>query len=99
MIAAVEELIEGTLSISWTNFSELRSTPRYNVLFSRYENFQNGAQRPNPIIGSDVLKNYLVGIGFDAENANDWITKLGEKRGISIPHVMLTEKQIAPYVR
>ncbi len=98
MIGAVERTIEGSLDILWTNFNEAQSAPHYDVLFARYENFQNGAQRPKPIAGADALKNYLVGLGFDAENANDWIKKLSEKRSVSIPNVMLTAVQIAPYI-
>jgi hypothetical protein len=74
------------------------ATPRYDVLFARYENFQNGAQRPNPITGTDALGRYLPQLNFDVEHANDWIKKLSEKRSVSIPNVLLTEQQITPYI-
>lgn len=97
MAGAEEKLIEGTLSILWTNFNERQSAPRYDILFSRYEGFRGGAQRPYAIVGTDALKNYLVGIGFEAENTNNWIKRFSEKRSVAIPNVMLSEKQIAPY--
>jgi hypothetical protein len=98
MIGAVERTIEGSLDILWTNFNEPQGTPHYDLIFTRYENPHNGAQRPYHVVGTLALKIYLVEIGFDAEDAVDWIKKLSEKRSVSIPNVMLNAQQIAPYI-
>lgn len=90
--------VEGSLDILWRNAADPRVTPRYALIFSRYDQaFRNGAQQPNDIAGAGTLENYLVKIGFVPEDAAEWIKRAHEKITVSIPNVMMPGKHLADY--
>jgi hypothetical protein len=81
----------------WVNCNAPMDTPQYNLLFLRYEGFTNGAQQPNPILGTAALGAYLTKLGFAPEYTAKWIEKLHEKNVVSISNVMMPERQLGAY--
>ena len=91
------DTVEGSLGIHWTNFHDLKAQPQYNLLFSRYKRFQNGAQQPFLLVGTPALENYLRRLGFADQNVLEWMTKTHKEHGVSIPNVVLSEEYLADY--
>jgi hypothetical protein len=91
--------IEGSLDIIWENNAPPAATPRYMVLFSRYQNFKSGAQPHKSIVGEEALADYLIAIGFKPADAKRWIREVSAKGTVSIPNVMMPEDQMAAYER
>lgn len=96
-IEAMTSTIEGSLDIRWINFEDPRATPRYDLLFSRYKDFKNGAQQPYHLVETPALERYLTRLGFTAEDAKVWVSKTHEKAGVSIPNVHLTAEHLADF--
>jgi hypothetical protein len=97
-LTASGNAVEGTLDIIWENNAQPTATPRYMVLFARYQNFKNGAQPYKSIVGTDALESYLIEVGFTTENARRWTEQVREGT-ISIPNVIMPEGQMAAYER
>ena len=90
--------IEGSLDILWENREQPAATPRYRLLFARYQGFRGGAQPAKHIVGPEGLESYLVEIGFTVPDARRWIKQLHEgDRSISIPNVIMPPEHMAPY--
>jgi hypothetical protein len=89
--------VEGSLDILWENNAQAMATPRYRLIFARYQNFKNGAQPSRSLVGDDALQTYLTEIGFRTENATGWIYQVHEKQSVSIPNVMMPEAEMAVY--
>jgi len=90
--------VEGSLDIQWANYNEPSATPKYRLLFARYEGFQGGAQPSKQITGTDALQAYLIELGFETVNAKNWIKQVQEKVSVAIPNVILEQEQLAPYL-
>jgi hypothetical protein len=84
-------MVEGSLDIFWENYTTRNATPKYRLLFARYENFKSGAQQSNRLVGADALESYLVEINFTPDNAKNWVKQVNEKNSVSIPNVMMPE--------
>ena len=97
MVETVSPTVEGSLDIRCTNWTDEKATPRYNIFFLRYGNFKNGAQKPNPIVGTGGLEHYLIELGFTAENTKNWIKQIREMHSVSIPNVMMPKQRLAAY--
>jgi hypothetical protein len=89
--------IEGSLDILWENNAQPMATPRYMLIFARYQNFKNGGQPSRRLVGDDALENYLVNIGFQKQNVMERIQQVHEKQSVSIPNVMMPEVEMAVY--
>ncbi|HEY3972399.1 MAG TPA: hypothetical protein VGM18_05300 [Candidatus Sulfotelmatobacter sp.] len=89
--------IEGSLDIFWENNAQRTATPRYMLVFARYQNFKSGAQPAKHLVGADALESYLAEIGFDATDAKDWVKQLQAAGSVSIPHIWMPEEQMAAY--
>jgi hypothetical protein len=88
--------VEGSLDIFWLN-SDSRAMPRYDLIFARYAGFKNGAQQPNKIVGTASVVNYLIELGFTAENAEGWVREAHQRFCVSIPNVMMPVQHLADY--
>jgi hypothetical protein len=89
--------VEGSLDIFWSNSGDPRATPRYDLIFARYVGFKNGAQQPNKIVGPAALVNYLIDLGFTAENAENWVRQAHRRFCVSITNVMMPDEHLADY--
>jgi hypothetical protein len=89
--------VEGSLEILWLNAGDPRVTPRYDLIFSRYAGFKNGAQQPGKVVGPAALVSYLINLGFTAEDAQNWVKQVHQKLSVSIRNVMLPDQHLADY--
>jgi len=90
--------VEGSLDILWLNAADTTRTPRYDLIFSRYDaGFRNGAQQPNKMAGPDTLESYLIELGFTAEDAENWVKQAHQQVSVSILNVMMPGKHLADY--
>lgn len=89
--------VEGSLDIFWLNSSDPNVTPRYNLIFARYAGFTNGAQQPYKIVGPAALVDYLIELGFHAENAENRVQQAHQRFCVSIPNVMMPGNHLADY--
>ncbi len=89
--------IEGSLDILWLNAGDPGATPRYDLIFSRYAGFKNGAQQPNKIVGPAALERYLIKLGFTADDAENWAEQAHQRLSVSIPNVMMPGQHLADY--
>ena len=96
-MSGTEETIEGSLDIRWENYGEPRTTSKYALLFARYRNFRNGAQKPKLIVGDDALEAYLIKIHFTPQNARERIKQVKEKKSVSIKNTMMPTQFLADY--
>jgi hypothetical protein len=69
----VEAMTVEEMDIFWLNSGDPNVTPRYNLIFARYAGFKDGAQQPYKITGPAALVDYLIELGFTAENAESWV--------------------------
>lgn len=89
--------VEGSLDILWLNSGLPGALPRYDLIFARYEGFKNGAQYPNKIAGPAALVDYLIELGFAAEDAENWVKQAHQRFCVSIPNVMMPDEHLADY--
>jgi hypothetical protein len=89
--------VEGSLDILWINSTDTSATPRYDVIFSRYAGFKNGAQQPNKITGRAVLEDYLTGLGFTSGDSKNWVRRAHDRISVSIPNVIMPDQLLADY--
>jgi hypothetical protein len=89
--------VEGSLDILWLNTQDRTATPRYDLIFSRYAGFKNGAQQPNKLVGPTALESYLIKLGFTAGDAKNWVKKAHERVSVSIPNVIMPGQHLADY--
>ena len=89
--------VEGSLDILWENNAQPTATPRYMLIFARYQNFKNGGQPSKRLVGDYALETYLTEIGFKEQDAKEWIQQVHEKQSASIPNVMMPEAEMAVY--
>jgi hypothetical protein len=85
-------MTHGTPDIIWQNNLEPNATPRFELIFLRYQNFKPGAQRTNKIVGAEALESYLLELGFDPKNARNHVERLGNERSISIDSVAMPDE-------
>jgi len=92
-----DETVEGSLGILWENYGEASASPKYSLLFSRYKDFRNGAQRPKKIVGNSELEGYLINIHFTTNDAREWIKQVREKRSVRIDNTMMPAEFLPDY--
>jgi hypothetical protein len=89
------------LKAAWAFFGrttgEPSASPKYSLLFSRYKNFRNGAQRPKKIVGNSSLEDYLIKIHFTTNGAREWIKEVREKRSVRIDNTMMPAQFLPDY--
>ena len=86
--------VAGTLHILWENDIQPEVTPRYRLLFDRYKDFKSPAQQSKRPLGKHRLESYLHNIGYTLEDARHWIEQVHQKQYVSIPNVMMPQKQM-----
>jgi hypothetical protein len=89
--------IEGGLSILWENYTQLTTTPRYRLLFTRYVRPQDGAAPAKHIVGTAALGSYLVKIGLTPNDAKHWIEQVHQKHTVAIPRIWMPEEELTVY--
>ena len=89
--------VEGSLDIFWLNSGDQGATPRYDLIFARYEGLKNRAQQPNKIVGPDALVSYLIELGFTAKSAENCVKQIHQRFCVSIPNVMMPDDHLADY--
>lgn len=91
--------IEGGLNILCENNDQPTATPRYRLLFGRYEQGRSGAQPYKNLVGTDALETYLIEtVGLQPEDAKKRIHQVHHERGmVSIPNVMMPESEMSVY--
>jgi hypothetical protein len=96
-MAKPEQTIEGSLDILWENYGDPAATPKYALLFARYKNFKNGAQRPKAIVGDSGLEAYLTKIHFTVHDARERIRKVKERKSVSVKNTIMPAQFLSDY--
>lgn len=90
-------LIEGSLNIRRDNSSESRATPRYRLIFARYEELNSKRQPCKQIVGDEALEIYLLNFCFAPEMAKHWLSEIKNTKSVSIPNVMMPAQFIGDF--
>lgn len=90
-------MVEGTLDIIWENYGEPLSTPRYKLLFLRYQDFKGGGQPTKFIVGNEALVAYLVELNVEPKKAKDLVAQVANDKTVSISNLMIGEPHINAY--
>ena len=89
--------VEGTLDVIWENYGEPLATPRYKLLFMRYQGFKNGGQPHKLIVGNKELESYLAALGLKPQRISQISEEVLKNKVASITNLMMEELYIKEY--
>ena len=99
-------MIEGDFDIFWENNSDRAATRMYRVSFLPYFGSEHGAVPFKQFRGDEALFGYLADLQDPCmaderrkRRAQQWMLELRGKTTLSLPNMMLTEKQASEFSR